>query len=92
MLLNNSNKDFFYSDNKVSEIAEEFQPYFLINYGDLSDKAKNDLVKHAQENRNITKLSKEIEYESFVDFTSDTRGKIICKKVFCGHAGVVPKT
>lgn len=92
MLLNNSNKHFFYSNNRTGEIAEEFQPYFLINYGDLSDKAKNDLVKHEQENRNIVKLSKEIEYESFIDFTSGSRKKIVCKKVFCSHPAVVPKT
>lgn len=92
MYLNNSNKHFFYSNNKTSEIAEEFQPYFLINYGDLSDKAKNDLVKHVQQNHNIVSLSEEIGYESFVDFTSDSRKKIICKKVFCSHPGVVPKT
>jgi DNA polymerase elongation subunit (family B) len=92
MLLNNSNKHFFSFNNAISEIIEEFQPYFLINYGALSDKAKNDLHKHAQQNRNITSLSKEIEYESFVNFTSDSREKLICKKVFCSHPGVVPTT
>ena len=92
MLLNNSNVHFFESNNKISEIAEEFQPYFLINYGDLSDKAKNDLHKHAQQNRNIVSLSKEIEYESFVNFTSDSREKLTCKKVYCSHPGVVPTT
>ncbi len=90
MLLNNSNVHFFESNNKISEIAEEFQPYFLINYGDLSDKAKNDLHKHAQQNRNIVSLSKEIEYESFVNFTSDSREKLTCKKVYCNYPGVVP--
>ena len=92
MLLNNSNQHFFESSNKISEIAEEFQPYFLINYGNLSNKAKNDLHKHVQQNRNIVSLSKEIEYESFVNFTSDSREKIIVKKVFCSHPGVVPAT
>jgi len=92
MLLNNSNAHFFYSNDKIGEIAEELKPYFLINYGNLSDKAKNDLVKHVQQNRNIVSLSREIEYESFVDFTSDSRKKITCKKVFCKHPGVVPIT
>ena len=92
MLLNNSNQHFFESNNKISEIVEEFQPYFLINYGALSDKAKNDLHKHVQQNRNIVSLSKEIEYESFVNFTSNSRNKIICKKIFCSHPGVVPAT
>ena len=92
MYLNNSNVHIFSSDNKISEIAEEFHPYFLLNYGALSDKAKEDLHKHAQQNRNIVSLSKEIEYESFVNFTSDSREKLICKKVFCSHPGVVPST
>ena len=92
MLLNNSNQHFFESNNKISEIVEEFQPYFLINYGNLSDKAKNDLHKHAQQNRNIVSLSKEIEYESFVNFTSDSREKVTVKKVYCSHPGVVPAT
>jgi len=92
MLLNNSNVHVFSSNNVVSEIAMEHKPYFLINWESMTEKAQNDLVKHVQQNRNIIKLGKEETYESFVDFTSDTRGKIICKKVFCSHPGVVPKT
>lgn len=92
MLLNNSNVHIFSSNNAISEISMEHKPYFLINYGNLSDKAKNDLHKHAQQNRNIVALSKEIEYESFVNFTSDTREKVIVKKVYCSHPGVVPAT
>ena len=92
MLLNNSNTHFFESNRILTEISNEFQPYFLINYGALSDKAKNDLHKHVQQNRNIVSLSEEIEYESFVNFTSDSREKIVCKKVFCSHPGVIPAT
>lgn len=91
MYLNNSNVHVFSSNNAVSEIREEHNPYFLINWGSMTEKAKNDLVKYAQQDRNILSLGKTEIYNSSVNFTKNKRQQLEVKRVFCSHPGVVPE-
>jgi len=90
MFLSNSNQHFFYSGNEISEIKDEHQPYFLLNWEKLSDKAKADLEKYIMVNNDITSLGEVETYKSSTNFTKDTRQDVQVKKVFCNHPKLVP--